>query len=111
MSAKQTTLTGSVLQETVGISLNITRFPVAGPPPTVGYAISYSFGDHTYLVSPGGERVKLLSQGENQRGVNLTPERVGYFLSTPITEEMVGRSLGDVVADLWDAEIAAEINK
>lgn len=109
MAAKRTTLNGSVLQETVGIALNIHRFPIPGEPPAVGYAINFSYGDHTYLVGANGDRTKLLLQGENQKGVNLSPDRVGYFLSYPITEEMVGKPLGDILADLWDVEIQRDM--
>ena len=59
MAAKETTLSGSVVVETVATGFNVNRIPVAGTPPTVALSVGVGYADHSYLVDAKGEKVKV----------------------------------------------------
>jgi hypothetical protein len=109
MAAKETNLNGSVVVETVGTTLNITRSPIAGTPPTVAYSVQLGYADHSYLVDKGA-KVKLLTQGENAKWVGYTPEQVMSLFRTPMKRaDGTDTVLGEFLAELWDAAIQADL--
>ena len=110
MAAKETPLTGSVVVETVGTTLNITRSLIAGTPPAVAYAVNLGYADHSYLVDKGS-KVKLLTQGENPRWIGYQPEQVMALFGTPMKRaDGTDTVLGEFLAELWDAAIQADLN-
>ena len=112
MSAKTTNLPGSVIVETVGTGLNISRSPMAGAPPTVAFNVNFQYADHTYLVDAEGAKIKLLQQGENTRFVGYTTQQSGEFYLLPM-KTMDGKvtCLGEFLASAWDAAIQSDMAK
>lgn len=111
MAAKETTLPGSVVVETVGQSLTINRIPVASKPPTIQFAVNSTYVDNTYLVDADGTKIQLLQQGSDTRYLGLTPQESGELYLIPCTSARYPglSTLGDILAAAWDAAIVADL--
>ena len=123
MAAKETTTTSQILTETAAINLTILR-SVANPPtampgsdltnstPLVStYNINMAYGDNEYMLDASGNKVRLLSQNQNQGWINFNPAQVASFFTTQITPAGASTpvNLGDYLGSLMDAAIQADI--
>jgi hypothetical protein len=123
MSAKQVTTSSSILTETVGTYLNITRQVQGGGQPgllpgvqsevpTVAFSVQAAYADHEYLVDAEGNKLRLLASNRNQRHISIFGDDATAFYMTPM-KLMDGTTtcLGEFLSDLWDAAIVADLAK
>lgn len=106
MAAKQVTSTSSILTETVGTVLTITRTPKQGAPPTVAYGVRFQYADHLFLVDGAGAKESLLHAGTNPRSAILNPTQVQAMMAAPCkTADGTECTVADLIGDLWDEAI------
>lgn len=108
MAANTTTSTASILTETVGTVLTITRTPRQGTPPTVSYSVRTQFADHLYTVDSEGARLALLHAGTNPQSSVLTQAQVQALLGAACKRsDGTDTTMAELLGDLWDAAILA----
>lgn len=121
MAAKESIANSRILTETALVHLQITRTiigggsmaPGAAPvPPSEAFGMNMGYADAEYLVDASGARERILTQGQNQRWVNLAPDQVEALRATPMkTADGAATTWGAFTDQLLDALIVADMAK
>jgi hypothetical protein len=115
MAALTEVSNAKILKEIVAYSLNINRSIMPG---TVDahYNINMAYGPVEFYVDDAGNKTKLLSFGGNAgpngevKNITMTAQKVGEMFMKPVTVDGVATTLGELLADMMDAEIRIALN-
>lgn len=121
MAAKESITNSRILTETALVNLQISRsiigggpmVPGAAPvPPRDAFGLNLSYADTEYLVDASGARERVLTQGQNQRWLNLAPDQVEALRDSPMKAADGAATTWGVFTDqLLDALIVADLAK
>lgn len=119
MAAKIITTQSNIQVETVAQNFSISRTYQGNPGIshleqsilTLLYNVNLSYGDNEFLLDSEGNRTRILSQNRNSKYITLTQEKISAFMLKSIVVDGVITTLGDLLANLMDAEIIEDMNK
>lgn len=121
MAAKEIIQNSRILTETALVNLQLSRSIIGGSamvpgappvPPSEAFGLNLSYADTEYLVDASGARERVLTQGQNQRWLNLAPDQVEALRNTPMkTAQSEATTWGAFTDQLLDGLIVADMAK
>ena len=105
MSVNIITQTSTLLSETVATSLVITR--TVNPDCSATYTCTLQFGTHTFSVDANSNPTGIISLNQNPGVMGLGAEATGAIFMTPVTFNGTPTVLGEVLANMMDAQITS----